>query len=92
MTEESLCFRYLRMSPSYLRSERVPIHEGCHVAQPCFYSSPEGTNQTLALERAFRVFMSLAATVGSPTCLEEEDEGGRGIQLVAICNLTARFH
>ena len=44
------------MSPSYLHRERVLFTESTMLAPPCFYSSPERTNQTLALERAFYVF------------------------------------
>ena len=55
-----------------------------------FYSSPERTNQTLVLESSC-FFMSFAATTGSPTHLEQEVKG-RGIQLVAIRNLTTRRH
>ncbi len=35
----------------------VLFHGVRHVAQPFFHSSPERTNQTLALERALHVFM-----------------------------------
>ena len=47
-----------RISPSHLCRERVLSHEACHVPVPCFYCSPEQTNQTLALEMAFCVFKS----------------------------------
>lgn len=51
-----LCFRYLRMSLLYLQGEQVLLNRVRHVAPPYFYSSPERTNQTLVLERAFLIF------------------------------------
>ena len=50
------------------------------VAPPCFYSGPEQTHQTPALERVLHVFMFSAATIQEVTV--------RYVQLVAICNLT----
>lgn len=35
------------------------IHAIHHVAPPYFYSNPERTNNTLALEMAFRIFLWL---------------------------------
>uniref|UniRef100_A0A8P4GN98 Mitogen-activated protein kinase kinase kinase 12 n=1 Tax=Dicentrarchus labrax TaxID=13489 RepID=A0A8P4GN98_DICLA len=35
-------FSLLRISCFYLRGERVLLYGGCHVAPPCFYSSPNG--------------------------------------------------
>ena len=43
-----------------------------HVAPPCFYSSSEQTNQTLAPERAFHVFTLPEGPRSSPTRLEWE--------------------
>ncbi len=43
------------------------LSQSLQVAPPCFYSSPECTNQTQALERAlFAFFASFMATVGFP--------------------------
>lgn len=67
------------MRPLHVHREWVLFHGARHVALSCFYSSSEQTNQTLALERAFYVFASFTATVGSPTRLE--------VELVVICNL-----
>lgn len=47
----------------YLHKERVHFREGRHVVLPCFYCSPERTNQTGLLESAFRVCAN--AQVGS---------------------------
>lgn len=41
----------------------------------CFYSSLEWTNEILAPDGAFAFFMSYAATVDSPTILEQEIKG-----------------
>ena len=45
-------------SPSWEKKigKRVLFHRAHHVAPPCFSSSPERTNQTLALKRAFCIF------------------------------------
>ena len=45
------------MSPLYLRQGPVLFHGGSHVALPRFYSSPEQTSQTVALEFNFCVIM-----------------------------------
>lgn len=37
----------------YLQKEKVLFHRVLHVVQLCFYSSPDGTIQTLGLERVF---------------------------------------
>lgn len=37
----------------YLQKENVLFHRVLHVVQLCFYSSPDGTIQTLGLERVF---------------------------------------
>ena len=55
---------FVRMSPSYLHREQVLFHVARQIA--CFYSSPERTNQTLALSRY------LKATVGSTARLERK--------------------
>ena len=41
--------------------ETLYIHEARHVALPCFYSSPELTTQTLALETGFHLFHDLCS-------------------------------
>lgn len=73
-----MCFCYIITSPLYLQI----FYSVRHVAL-CFYSSTEQTNQTLALERGLSCFLRFwHATV-------KEGET-RGVQLFAICNLTAR--
>ena len=53
---ELLCFGYLRMSLSYLRAGSCPRSPACcrHVSTV----AQGGQTNTLALERAFRVFMA----------------------------------
>ncbi len=54
---KKLWFYYLRMSLLYLNREQVILHAVCCVAPPWFYRSPDWTNQTLALKRAFAFFI-----------------------------------
>lgn len=49
------CFCYLRMSYLYVQMLQVL----CHVALPCFYSGPQQTNCTLALDMVFHSFCVL---------------------------------
>ncbi len=53
-------FPYPRKSPLFLQRELVLYYEVQHVALPCFYSSPEQTNQTAALGTVYtaQVFTS----------------------------------
>lgn len=76
------------MSPLYLHKEQVLFHRARHVALPCYYSSPERTYQTLALERTFRVFPEFCGHLRLPHALGS----GRVIKFVAICNITTRRH
>ena len=54
------------MGSLHLHREQVLFHGVHHGAPPCFYSSPEWTNQTLTL----RVFHEFRSHPGSPTRLE----------------------
>lgn len=77
---EVLC--QLRISPLYLHWEQVLFYWVCHVAPPGFYSSPECSKQTLALERVvciIHVFLS-SHPMG----------GWQGGYSVAVCTHTAR--
>lgn len=47
--------RCLRINLSYQQGKQVLFQRVHHVVMPCFYISPEQINQTLTLERAFRV-------------------------------------
>ena len=78
-------FCYLRLSVLHLLREQVFFHRVRNGAPPCFYRSPEWTNQSLTLERAFCVFRLLAANKDSSAHLQGEGET-RCIQLVAICS------
>ncbi len=69
------CFSFSQ-SELFLSTEGVgPLHRVHHVAQPCFYSGPEGSNKMLDLRRAFfcnYFFCNLIAPVASPAPLEGE--------------------
>lgn len=50
----------------YLQKENILFHGVLHVVQLCFYSSPDGTIQTLGLER---VFSLLSVRFGYPAVI-----------------------
>lgn len=66
---------YLTMSLLYLKVEQVLFHQVHHVAPLCFYGSPEKSNQTLTIEKAFGI-----CSGHRMRCWDEI------VQLVAICN------
>ena len=55
-----------------------------NISMECHVSSPEQINQTLALDRAIRIFASASIVLLQTWHTREE------LQFVAICNLTAR--
>ena len=61
-------FFNLRMSPLHFQTEWVLFDRVRHDTFPCFYSSPEQTNQTLVVEMAFHTCV-YNRTV-EPICLE----------------------
>ncbi len=80
-------FCYLKMNLLCPQREWVLIHRVHHVAPPYFYRSPEWTNQTLPLKRAFCVFfkMRFVPTIGFSYVHSD-------IHLNAICNFITRCH
>ena len=54
--ENKNCCAFVTSLRAYLQSESVLLYEVHHVVQPCFYSSPQWTIQTLTLGTAFHVF------------------------------------
>ena len=62
------------MSTLHLQKEGVDFHGGRHVALPCFYSCPEWTNLTLALQNTFHVFKLSGRAVEIRLEDEEEEE------------------
>lgn len=77
---------YVSTQEAGLHTGSRSLHRGRHVATPCNYGGPEGTNPTLALPRARKVFISPDIHRVSPTRFRHASDIHRTLTLEGCCH------